>query len=168
MKSSILNRIEKGFLIYFILLILTSIYTHITHIIFRRSLKILNFIIILAGVLFLLFSVSNRISSKQKPLKIFIRILMIVILTVSSFFGFLHFAGEQEYVEFINKKKMIKTESSSFLFYQISYHDYENPFWYFEFPCVVESYDDGDPDQYVYTDHYDENGVLIERIFAEN
>ena len=89
-------------------------------------------------------------------------------LVISSFFGFLHFAGEQEYVEFINEKRMIKTESSSFLFYQISYHDYVNPFWYFEFPCIVESYDDGDPDQYVYTDHYDENGVLIERIFAKN
>ena len=29
--------------------------------------------------------------------------------------------------------------------YEVAYYDYGNAFWYHAFPCVRESYDDGNP-----------------------
>jgi hypothetical protein len=53
------------------------------------------------------------------------------------------------------------------MYYEVNYYDYANAIWYKAFPRIEENYDDGDPDQWIYTDYYDENGELIERVFAE-
>ena len=64
-------------------------------------------------------------------------------------------------------RKKLKVESSFLMSYEVAYYDYGNAFWYRAFPCVRESYDDGNPDDLVYTDYYDEDGALAERVFPE-
>ena len=62
--------------------------------------------------------------------------------------------------------RKIRIVRQGFMMYEVEYHEYGNILWYGKYPYIRESYDDGDPNQYVYTDYYDENGDLIDRVFA--
>ena len=75
--------------------------------------------------------------------------------------------ADRESVAVVDGQRKIKVETEFFILYDVTYHDYVNPFWYRQFPCVQESYDDGDPDDLVYTDYYDAAGTLTKRVFAD-
>ena len=64
-------------------------------------------------------------------------------------------------------EKKIEVERGWIMFLERSYYDYDNIFWYRINPHCTESYDDGSPDQLIYTDFYNEDGVLTERVYSE-
>lgn len=64
-------------------------------------------------------------------------------------------------------EKKVSVERSWIMFLERSYYGYKNIFWYEKNPHCTETYDDGDPNQLVYTDFYDENGNFTERVFTD-
>ena len=74
--------------------------------------------------------------------------------------------AEQETVIEKDGEKKIEVESSWIMFLKRSYFDYENILWYAKNPHYTECFDDGRPDQLVYTDYYNSDGVFTERIYA--
>ena len=74
---------------------------------------------------------------------------------------------DRERVTEKNGEKKIEVERSWILFLERSYYDYKNAFWYEKNPHFTESYDDGDPDQFLYTDYYNENGDFTERVYLD-
>ena len=76
-------------------------------------------------------------------------------------------SSDRESVVTADGEKKIKVENTFIMLYEVSYYEYGGPLWYRQYPCVRETYDDGDPDQLAYTEYYDENGTLTERVFPD-
>ena len=155
---------DRMVLAYFCLVFLIYLISVWKHLIFRKYLRILNGVLMIAGLGYFLFRGRERFKEKKK--RILITALIGIFLCFLLLCLFLRETDKETAVT-VDGEKKIRRESSFIMYYQETYYDYQNPFWYHQYPCIEVHYDDGDPDQWIYTDHYDETGTLVRREFAE-
>ena len=129
----------------------------------------MNQLIITVGLITVLLLWSREISEDQKHgrkkgklITAAVILLMLMGLSLQVFMGI-----DRETVTEKEGEKKIEVERSWLMFLERSYFDYENAFWYEKNPHFTENYDDGDPDQFLYTDYYNENGDFTERVYPD-
>ncbi len=164
MKKLLADKFTKIFFIYICVLLLLIVYATFRQFIFRKYFRVINEVIIYVGIACILIRRAKRFSEKGKA---YFSSILIIVIACMAFGARLLFDTDKESVVFLKEEKKIRVESSFIMYYEVNYYDYANAIWYKAFPRIEENYDDGDPDQWIYTDYYDENGELIERVFAE-
>ena len=148
-----------------IVILVLSAYAASQHLIFRQPVRIASRILVIICLAYPAFRAVSRIPQEKKPIRSLLFTGIVLLAGVMLAAGLL--SGERESVEVIAGTRKIRCVNSSFMLYEVTYYDDGGPLWYRAYPCVRESYDDGDPEQWVYTDYYDEEGNLIERKFKE-
>lgn len=169
MKKNRSNILIKAILIYLCFLLLVFGFGKLNHLIFRQTFRQISGLLALAGLTYLMFRAKNRIPAKKKAARLVVSVVSVLIVIAVCFVLAAHafFETDRESTVIRNGQKKIKVESSFILYYEVAYYDYGTRFWYKAYPCIRESYDDGDPDQWIYTDYYDETGALVARVFAD-
>ena len=156
----------KIIMVYLIGLILLSVYAGMHQLIFRQYIRIISGILAIAGLTYLGFQAVNSLPAGRKKTRGLLSAGIVLLAGAVLALGVLTEA-DRESVTVLDGQKKIRRESSFIMFYEVTYYDYGNLLWYRAYPCIRESYDDGDPGQWVYTDYYDEDGKLIERVNKE-
>jgi len=137
------------------------------HLIFRKYIRILLKLTFTAGFLVFLIQMIQKIPENRRGLRVLSCLFTAVLAVFSA--GMLGLSEtDSESVVMLEGEKKIRTTSSFILYYEESYYDYGNAFFYRAFPCIRKSFDDGAKDQWIYTDFYDETGVFKDRIYAED
>ena len=134
--------------------------------ILRQYVRIAGEIMMAAGLTYFAFRLIQKIPREKKTARALLAVLAVTVLWLGAAVRFF-FETDRESVVVTDGEKKIRVESAFFLFYGESYYEYGGPVWYRAYPRVQVSYDDGDPDQWIYTDYYDENGTLTERVFPD-
>ncbi len=161
------NAVTKGYLIYIGLLLLAAIAAGAQHRAFRQPVLRAAEIIAVVWSFVVLFSAQKRIPEGKKKWRSAAKLLLVLLAVLTTLLIFLQFFvfSDRESVVTADGEKKIKVENTFIMLYEVSYYDYGGPFWYRRYPCVRETYDDGDPDQLAYTEYYDEDGTLTERVY---
>ena len=160
------NKAVKVYIIYICIMLLVSGYARLNGIIFRQYLRYVNEVIVIIGLVYLLIRLKRLIPKEKKFIRLAVSLLAVIIAVVAVM-GICVFETDRETVVTVEGEKKIRVESSFFMYYEVTYYDYGNIFSYRAYPSIEENYDDGDPGQWIYTDYYDENGTLVERVFKE-
>ena len=136
---------------------------------FRQYLRTANEVISIAGLIAVLLIWKREIPKEQKTRRTKAKTITVVVFLLVLIGLFLQvFMGiDKETVIQKDGEKKIEVERSWIMFLERSYYDYENMFWYEKNPHYTESYDDGRADQLIYTDYYNEDGVLTERLYSD-
>ena len=163
------NAVTKGYLIYIGLLLLAAIAAGAQHRVFRQPVLRAAEIITAVWSFLVLFFAQDRILEGKKKWRSAAKLLLVLLAVLTTVLIFLQFFvfSDRESVVTADGEKKIKVENTFIMLYEVSYYDYGGPFWYRRYPCVRETYDDGNPDQLAYTEYYDENGTLTERVFPD-
>ena len=169
MKNSLTRKAIRVFLVYVLTACLAAAGAYVAGVVFRQYLRIMNQLIITVGLITVLLLWSREISEDQKHgrkkgklITAAVILLMLMGLSLQVFMGI-----DRETVTEKEGEKKIEVERSWLMFLERSYFDYENAFWYEKNPHFTENYDDGDPDQFLYTDYYNENGDFTERVYPD-
>lgn len=150
---------------YLIAMLLISFVAGRCGIVIRQYLRVAGKVAAVIGAAFLANTARDLIPSEKRFFRAAVSVIIVIAVIAVLLMMFL-LESDRESVVVMDGRKKVRVESSFLMFLEVSYHDYGNALWYRRYPCVIESYDDGDPDQLAYTDIYDENGTLTERIFA--
>ena len=159
----------KILLVYLLITCLAAAGAYAGGVVFRQYLRIANQLILTAGLIAVLVIWNREIPKEQKRKRTIARIITVA-LTVLFLLGlFLQvFIGiDKETVMLKDGEKKIEVERSWIMFLERSYYDYENIFWYANYPHYTESYDDGSPYRLIYTDYYNEDGNFTDRIYPD-
>ena len=154
----------KIIMVYLVGLILVTVYASMYQLIFQQYIRITGGILAIAGLTYLGFQAVNRLPAGRKKTRGLLSAGIVLLAGAVLALGVLAEA-DRESVTVLDGQKKIRRESSFIMFYEVTYYDFGNLLWYRAYPCIRESYDDGDPEQWVYTDYYDEDGKLIERVY---
>ena len=169
MGKSLTCKAIKVYLAYVLIACLAAAGAYAGGIVFRQYLRIGNKLILTVGLLAILLIWNREIPAERKKTRITaksITVAAVVLVLLGSFLQV--FIGiDQESVILKDGEKKIEVECSWILLLERSYYNYENIFWYAKEPHFTEHYDDGSPDQYIYTDYYNEDGVYTGRIFKD-
>ncbi|MBR2801572.1 MAG: hypothetical protein IKE21_03105 [Erysipelotrichaceae bacterium] len=163
-------RSRKAFRIYLVFLLgclLAALAGHAAGIVFRQYLRIMAVLLVGGGLFFVSLVKIRELPAQQKGKRAAATVLLCIFCLLLGFGLFITLGSEKERTVERDGRKMIETESGFLLFLERSYYDYGNLFWYRKDPHYTISYDDGDPSQPVYTDYFNENGELSERIFVQ-
>ena len=136
------------------------------HLIFRQYLRTAGKLVVDAALTYALIQLKNRIPKEKRAARVSAAVLIGIAFCLTLTAQFL-FETDRESVAVIDGQLKIKVERSFFLLYDVTYYEYENAFWYKAFPRAEENYDDGDPDDWIYTDYYDETGAFAGRVWVE-
>ena len=169
MKRSLTFKASRSFLVYLLIACLAAAGADAAGVVFRQYLRIANQLIITAGLLTVLLLWNIEIRKDQKHRRKIAKIIMVAVILLILMGLPLHvFMGiDQETVVQKDGEKKIEVERSWILSMERSYYDYINVFWYEKNPRFTENFDDGDPEQFIYTDYYNENGDFTDRVFAD-
>ena len=170
MKNPHMRKLTLIYLVFALLTGLVAIGTTAAGIVFRQYVRIIWEVILFTGLIAILLIHTREIPHEQSKKRLLAAILTVIIILFILIAVMLQvlFGIDQESVIEIDGKTQILVERSWFIILERSYYDYINPFWYRKNPHYTESFDDGDPNQLVYIDYYNEDGVLTERIFTED
>ena len=166
MKPKHTKILPKIIMVYLVGLILVTVYASMYQLIFRQYIRITGGILAIAGLMYLGLQAVNRLPEGRRKTRTLLSIGVVLLAGAALALGILT-ETDRETVTIREGQKKIRRESSFIMFYEVTYYDYGNLLWYRAYPCIRESYDDGDPGQWVYTDYYDEDGKLIERVNKE-
>jgi len=169
MKNRLTRKAIRAFLIYVLIVCLAAAAAYAAGAVFRQYLRIANQLIITAGLIAVLLLWNREIRKEQKHRRKIAKIITVaVILLILMGLSLQMFMGiDRETVVQKDGEKKIEVERSWILFLERSYYDYKNAFWYEKNPHFTETFDDGSPDQFLYTDYYDEHGVFTDRVFPD-
>lgn len=169
MKNSLYRKAIRVLLLYVLFACLASVGAYAAGINFRQYLRIANELIITAGLITVLLLWNREIPTEQKSRRIKAKIITIAVFILILIGLFLQvFTGiDQEKVIQKDGEKKIEVERSWIMYLERSYYDYKNIFWYEKNPYYTESFDDGRPDQLLYTDFYNEDGDFTNRIYPD-
>ena len=169
MKNSLTRKVIRVLLIYMLIICFAAVGAYAAGITFRQYLRIANEVIIAAGLITVLLIWNKEIPKEQKNKRKKAKIIAVAVILFSVIGLFLQiFAGiDKETVIQKDGEKKIEVERSWVMFLERSYYDYSNIFWYENNPHYTENYDDGSPDQLIYTDYYNEDGVFIDRVYTD-
>ena len=156
----------KIIMVYLVGLILVTVYASMYQLIFQQYIRITGGILAIAGLTYLGFQAVNRLPAGRKKTRGLLSAGIVLLAGAVLALGVLAEA-DRESVTVLDGQKKIRRESSFIMFYEVTYYDFGNLLWYRAYPCIRESYDDGDPGQWIYTGYYDEEGNLIDRIYKE-
>lgn len=169
MKNSLTRKAVRILLIYVLIAGLAAAGAHAGGVVFRQYLRIANETILAAGLVAVLLIWIREIPRERTRMRTAAKIiaaaaifLLLIGLLLQGFMGI-----DRETVVRKDGEKKIEVERSWIMFLERSYYDYQNVFWYKKNPHYTETYDDGDPDQYIYTDFYNEDGVFTGRVYSD-
>ncbi|MBR2739888.1 MAG: hypothetical protein IKD87_04390 [Oscillospiraceae bacterium] len=156
----------KAYLVFALLICLLCLSGRLFGIVFRQYLRIAGVSILAFGLIAVLSIMKREVPEENRRGKILLNAAIIILILMISTAAFLQiFLGtDRETVVIRDNVKKIEVERSWIMFLERSYYDYGNALWYRRYPHYTEYYDDGDPDQYLYTDIYDECGNFTERV----
>ena len=169
MKGNLTRKSVCIFLIYALIAFLAAAVANAAGIVFRQYLRIANEVIITVGFFAVLLIRNIEIPRERKRERVTAKIITVAavfFVLISIFFQVVMGIDEETVIEKDCEKK-IQVERSWIMILERSYYDYKNILWYESNPHYTESYDDGDPNQYIYTDYYNEDGVFTERVFSD-
>ncbi len=164
MKKLLSDKIIRIYFVYICLLLLLIVYATVNQLIFRKYFRLINEVIIFIGVTYILIRRAERSSEEGRQ---YFGSILIILIACMAFGVRILSDTDKESVVLSEGERKIRAERSFFMYFEVDYYKYRNAICYKAYPCIEESYDDGDPDQWIYTDYYDEKGTLIERVFAE-
>ncbi len=169
MKKTLSHKALVIFLVYVLAVFLAAAGAYAKGIVFRQYLKAAAQAILAAGLVAVLFIRMKEIppDMKRKHAAAKISVIAVIIIILLAFALQIFMGIDKESVIQKDGEKQIEVERSWIMFLERSYYGYKNVFWYEKNPHYTENYDDGDPDQFIYTDFYDENGNFTKRIYTE-
>ena len=141
---------------------------YLSNTVFRQYIRYMNAGVLILGLIAVLIIWHRDISPDDRRKRIAARVLLILVIFLGVIGVLLQvlLGTDMETAVDTEEGRKIRIVRQGFMMYEVEYHEYGNILWYGKYPYIRESYDDGDPNQYVYTDYYDENGDLIGRVFA--
>ena len=157
------------YLIFIALVCIAALAAYFGNVIFRQHIKLITEFFLIEGLLAVLLTWYKEVPEESAKLRLIAKIVLIatVVLVTIGILLQVFMGIPRETVTETSEGKKVKVESSWIMYYEAAYHDYGNFLWYRRYPYYVETYDDGDPGQYLYTDYYDENGDYADRVYAE-
>ena len=161
------NVAAKGYLIFLGMLLLAAVAAGAWHLVFRQPVLRTAEITTVIWSFVVLFQAQKRIPAEKKNWRRASKAVLVLLAVLSSVLMLLQLFvfSDKESVVTADGEKKIKVENAFIMLYEVSYYEYGGPLWYRQYPCVRETYDDGNPDQLAYTEYYDEDGTLTERVY---
>ena len=169
MAKSLTRRAIGVYLIYVLAAGLAAAGARVGGVVFRQYLRIANELILTGGLIAVLLIRCGEIPAERKRRRTAARIITAAVILFVLLAVFLQvFMGiDKESVTQRDGGTKIEVERGWIMFLERSYYDYKNILWYAREPHCTESYDDGSPSQFLYTDYYDEDGVFTERVYPD-